>query len=76
VAPPTPSATPHPTPAPEADAPQSHEVWVEDSLSAAARIGLVDANSLRGIAAWRLGFEDPNLWPLLDQWRAIRGSAP
>jgi spore germination protein YaaH len=76
VVPPTPSPAPRQTPAPEADAPQSHEVWVEDSLSAAARIGLVDAHNLRGIAAWRLGFEDPNLWPLLDQWRALRGSAP
>ena len=76
VVPPTPFAAPRPTPAPEADTPQVHEVWVEDSLSAAARIGLVDAHNLRGIAAWRLGFEDPSLWPRLAQWRSLRGSAP
>jgi spore germination protein YaaH len=76
VVPPTPSSAPRPTPLPESDTPQVHEVWVEDSLSAAARIGLVDAHNLRGVAAWRLGFEDPNLWPLLDQWQTLRGSAP
>jgi spore germination protein YaaH len=68
--PPAPPATPGP--APVAGVPQAHAVWIEDSLSAAARIGVADANHLRGIAAWRLGFEDPNVWPQLEQWRAIR----
>jgi spore germination protein YaaH len=68
VAPPPPPA-PRPSPVPEPGTPQSHEVWVEDGGSVAARIGLVNARGLRGIATWRLGFEDPNVWPLLDQWR-------
>jgi spore germination protein YaaH len=67
--PPQAAPAPRPSPTPQAGTPQSHEVWIEDSASAAARIGLVDARNLRGIGAWRLGFEDPNLWPLLDQWR-------
>lgn len=67
----TPPPTPRPRPSPVAKpgTPQAHEVWIEDSASAAARIGLVDARGLRGIATWRLGFEDPNVWPLLGQWR-------
>jgi spore germination protein YaaH len=68
VAPPPPPA-PRPSPVPQPGTPQSHEVWVEDGGSVAARIGLVDARGLRGIATWRLGFEDPNVWSLLDQWR-------
>ncbi len=73
ASPPQAQPTPRPAPPPEPGTPQAHEVWIEDSLSAAARIGLVDARNLRGIATWRLGFEDPNLWPLLDQWRQTRG---
>jgi spore germination protein YaaH len=75
VAPPSASPTPKP-PVTVPDTPQEHEVWVEDSQSAAARIGLVDGLGLRGIAAWRLGFEDPNVWPLLEQRRQVRDSAP
>jgi spore germination protein YaaH len=74
VAPPN-AASPTPgPPAPAPDTPQSHEVWIEDSQSAAARIELAERQHLRGVAAWRLGFEDPNVWPLLDQWRQLRGS--
>jgi spore germination protein YaaH len=51
--------------------PQTHQVWIEDGASAAARIGLADAGHLRGVATWRLGFEDPNVWPLLAQWRQV-----
>ena len=73
VAPPASPPAPRPSPAPQAGVPQTHAVWIEDAVSAAARIGLVDARGLRGIAAWRLGFEDPNVWPLLDQWRQTNG---
>jgi spore germination protein YaaH len=67
VPPPSPPPTPRPTP--PADTPQEHQVWVEDSLSAAARLQLADAYGARGVATWRLGLEDPNVWPLFDQWR-------
>jgi spore germination protein YaaH len=71
AAPPGPPAAPRPTPAAEPGTPQTHEVWIEDAASAAARISLADARHLRGIATWRLGFEDPNVWPLLAQWRQV-----
>ena len=74
VAPASAPPTPKP-PAPAPDTAQAHEVWVEDSQSAAARIGLSDGQHLRGIAVWRLGFEDPNVWPLFEQWRQFRDSA-
>jgi spore germination protein YaaH len=67
VAPSSPGPTP--TPAPEPDTPQAHEVWVEDSGSVAARLGLAQNAGARGVSVWRLGLEDPNTWPLLDQWR-------
>jgi spore germination protein len=62
-----PTATPVPVPAP--NTPQDHEVWYEDSGSAAARLDLAAVAKLGGVSAWRLGLEDPAVWPLLDEWR-------
>jgi spore germination protein YaaH len=63
---------PTPTPPPPAAAPsnelQQHTVWLEDSQAAAARLALVNRYGVGGIAAWRLGLDDPQVWPILDQW--------
>jgi spore germination protein YaaH len=40
-----------------------HEVWYADGDSVAARLELVRAYGLGGIAIWRLGGEDPAIWP-------------
>ena len=67
---PQPTATTRaPKPTPEPGTLQAHQVWYEDSASASARLDLVDEYGLGGIATWRLGLEDPNVWPTLDQWR-------
>jgi spore germination protein YaaH len=55
-------AQPTPRPTPEDGSPQSHEVWIEDSVSLLARTRLADSYGLRGIATWRLGLEDPRVW--------------
>jgi spore germination protein len=65
--PPPPTPTPRPVPAP--DAVQQHEVWFEESIGAAARLAQVDRYGLAGVASWRLGLEDPKLWPALEGWR-------
>jgi spore germination protein len=62
---PSPATSPRPTPTETADGtPQSHEVWIEDSASAAARTRLADAYGVRGVATWRLGLEDPRIWSI------------
>jgi len=38
--------------------------YFDDADSLARKIALVPAQGLAGIAAWRLGFEDPNFWNL------------
>lgn len=73
VAVPSPPPTPTPRPTPPPDAIQEHEVWLEDSAGSAARLGLADRYRLGGVAAWRLGLEDPRVWPILDQWRGSEG---
>ncbi len=62
---PPPAPPPAPTPSPPAGELQDHVVWLEESASAAARLGLVDRYHTGGVADWRLGLEDPRLWSVL-----------
>ncbi|NLW57112.1 MAG: SH3 domain-containing protein [Firmicutes bacterium] len=39
-----------------------HEVWYENRQSTAAKLELIDKYNLRGVAIWRLGYEDPGIW--------------
>ncbi|NLY91417.1 MAG: SH3 domain-containing protein [Firmicutes bacterium] len=41
-----------------------HEVWYENRRSTAAKMELVDKYNLRGVAIWRLGYEDPGIWEI------------
>lgn len=41
------------------------EVWFETASSLTPKIQLVQRFHLRGIALWRLGLEDPALWPVI-----------
>ncbi|MDQ4076380.1 MAG: glycosyl hydrolase family 18 protein [Chloroflexota bacterium] len=68
--PPGPPGPARATPPP--DSIQEHEVWIEDSASAAARLELADRHRTGGIATWRLGQEDPRVWEILANWRAGR----
>jgi spore germination protein YaaH len=62
---PTSPATPRP-PAPTGM--HEHVVWYEDARSAAARLEIAERYGT-GVAAWRLGLEDPGVWPALRRWR-------
>jgi spore germination protein YaaH len=66
---PPPVTTPTPRPTPPPDAMQEHEVWLEGTASAAARLPLVDQYQTGGVGMWRLGQEDGSLWTLLERWR-------
>jgi spore germination protein len=72
VAVPPPPPTPTPRPIPDPSAIPDHEVWLDESASAAARLGLADRYRAGGVATWRLGLEDPRVWALLQQWRGGR----
>lgn len=50
-----------------------HQVWFENTSSLLQKITLVNRLELAGISLWRLGIEDPNLWPLLRaRWGSIK----
>lgn len=44
-----------------------HQVWYEDRFSTAAKMTLVRKYGLRGVAVWRLGYEDPGIWKTIQQ---------
>jgi spore germination protein len=69
VAEPPPATTPTARPTPAPDVVQEHEVWLEGTASAEARLPLVDQYQTGGVAMWRLGQEDGSLWTLLERWR-------
>jgi Glycosyl hydrolases family 18 len=66
---PSPTRTPTPRPAPAPDPMQEHEVWLEGTASAEARLPLADRYQTGGVAMWRLGHEDASLWPVVERWR-------
>jgi spore germination protein YaaH len=40
-------------------------LWFDDALSLQAKAALAGELKLRGVALWRLGFEDPAIWATL-----------
>ena len=69
---PAPPPTPTPRPTPPPGTLQDHVVWIEEGASAVTRLGLAERHGAGGVAAWRLGLEDPAVWPALEAWRAGR----
>jgi spore germination protein YaaH len=70
-APATPEPQPQVTPVPPKPTawPQQHEVWLEDAASVAQRLNLARDYGVGGVAAWRLGQEDPATWPKIVEYR-------
>ncbi|BDG59973.1 glycosyl hydrolase family 18 protein [Caldinitratiruptor microaerophilus] len=44
-------------------------VYVEDRRGLEQKLVLARKYGLRGVAIWRLGLEDPGIWPLIDGYR-------
>ncbi|NLI70126.1 MAG: glycosyl hydrolase [Firmicutes bacterium] len=44
---------------------KTYEIWIEDADSMRQRAALVNKYGLAGIAAWRRGFETPEMWELI-----------
>lgn len=44
---------------------QQHQVWYENTGSFSRKVSLVQDYEIRGIVLWRLGIEDPGIWPII-----------
>lgn len=47
------------------DGGEAHRIWMLDAASAWNELKVARAAGLGGVAVWRLGSEDPGLWPVL-----------
>ena len=45
----------------------TYAVWYENAQSGAVKAALARRYGLRGVAVWRLGYEDPELWAALAE---------
>ncbi|HEX2987687.1 MAG TPA: hypothetical protein VHS06_05895, partial [Chloroflexota bacterium] len=68
--PPATGPAPTPRPAPPTPDVQEHEVWLEDATSVAGKLQIATRYGLGGVGAWRLGQEDPGVWPELAGYRS------
>ncbi|MBX9797188.1 glycosyltransferase [Sphingomonas sp.] len=46
-----------------------HDVWMLDAATAWNQLRAVQAMGVQGVALWRLGSEDPGIWPVFDSYR-------
>lgn len=49
-----------------------HEVWFEDEASIQAKVQRAWDLGIKGIALWRLGMEDPEIWTMLRNETVVR----
>lgn len=45
-----------------------YKIWLEDASSLEAKLSLMKENQLAGTAAWKLGFETPDIWELIVKY--------
>lgn len=50
--------------------PDTHTAWFENRRSFEEKLGLAKEFGLRGMAAWRVGFENPEFWRVTAEWAA------
>lgn len=56
------------------DSGHRHEVWFENDQSILSKIRQSDRIGIKGVALWRLGMEDPNIWTMLGRDVVVRKS--
>ncbi len=49
-----------------------HEVWFEDSRSIKSKIDLAYSMKTDGVAFWRLGLEDKNIWKMINDEAVVK----
>lgn len=48
----------------------TYKIWLEDEDSLRERLTVISEADLAGIAAWRLGFETKEIWPIIEEYIA------
>lgn len=48
----------------------TYQVWFEDERSIGAKLNVMQARNIGGVAVWRLGYESPAVWELISAYSA------
>lgn len=43
-----------------------YQIWLEESESLQVKLNVMDANNVAGVAEWKLGFENPVVWDIIE----------
>ena len=46
----------------------TYKIWLEDETSMKQRAEVISNAQVAGIAAWRLGFETADIWPMIEEY--------
>lgn len=46
----------------------TYKIWLEDTESLHERLKVIAGANVAGVAAWRLGFETEEIWPIIDAY--------
>ena len=46
-----------------------HQVWLEDDSSIEVKLNIMDKYQVAGVASWRLGFEKPEIWNVIEAYQ-------
>lgn len=46
----------------------TYKIWLEDVASLRERLKVIAGANVAGVAAWRLGFETEEVWPMIDTY--------
>lgn len=46
----------------------TYKIWLEDTDSLHERLKVIAGANVAGVAAWRLGFETEEIWPIMDAY--------
>lgn len=44
-----------------------YKIWIEDAASIEKKVSLVNKYNLSGVASWRLGFENKDVWDVIEK---------
>ena len=45
-----------------------YQVWLEDEQSIEVKLNIMQKYNIAGVAAWRLGFEKPSVWNVVENY--------
>ena len=46
----------------------TYKIWLEDEDSLRERLKVITGADMAGVAAWRLGFETEEIWPIIEEY--------